>query len=119
MTLADKIVVLRDGVVEQVGTPLELYDDPDNLFVAGFIGSPEDEFPRRRHGRGRGAPDLDHGDVAVPVSVKAALGHQGDRRHPPGNLQAGRQRRARSSRSNWSSIWAARPTPMPASAAAT
>jgi lactose/L-arabinose transport system ATP-binding protein len=41
MTLADKIVVLRDGEVSQVGSPLQLYDDPDNLFVAGFIGSPK------------------------------------------------------------------------------
>jgi lactose/L-arabinose transport system ATP-binding protein len=40
MTLADKIVVLRGGRVEQVGAPLDLYRDPDNLFVAGFIGSP-------------------------------------------------------------------------------
>ncbi|WP_206455126.1 ABC transporter ATP-binding protein [Aurantimonas marina] len=40
MTMADKIVVMHDGIVEQVGTPLELYDHPDNLFVAGFIGSP-------------------------------------------------------------------------------
>ncbi|WP_279479390.1 sn-glycerol-3-phosphate ABC transporter ATP-binding protein UgpC [Aureimonas sp. SK2] len=40
MTLADRIVVLNKGHVEQVGTPLELYNDPDNLFVARFIGSP-------------------------------------------------------------------------------
>ena len=40
MTLADRIVVLRDGRVEQQGSPVALYDDPDNLFVAGFIGSP-------------------------------------------------------------------------------
>jgi multiple sugar transport system ATP-binding protein len=40
MTMADKIVVLRDGVVEQIGSPLDLYDEPANLFVAGFIGSP-------------------------------------------------------------------------------
>ena len=40
MTLADKIVVLRDGEVEQIGAPLELYEKPRNLFVAGFIGSP-------------------------------------------------------------------------------
>lgn len=40
MTMADKIVVLNDGVVQQVGTPLEVYDHPVNLFVAGFIGSP-------------------------------------------------------------------------------
>ena len=40
MTMADRIVVLHDGVVEQIGTPLELYDRPLNAFVAGFIGSP-------------------------------------------------------------------------------
>jgi multiple sugar transport system ATP-binding protein len=40
MTMADRIVVMRDGVVEQSGLPLELYDRPANLFVAGFIGSP-------------------------------------------------------------------------------
>ncbi len=41
MTLANKIVVLRDGLIEQAGSPLDLYDNPDNLFVAGFIGSPK------------------------------------------------------------------------------
>ena len=40
MTMADRIVVMRDGIVEQAGLPLELYDRPANLFVAGFIGSP-------------------------------------------------------------------------------
>ena len=40
MTMADKIVVMRDGMIEQVGHPLELYDHPANTFVAGFIGSP-------------------------------------------------------------------------------
>ena len=44
MTLADKIVVLRDGRVEQTGRPIELYENPDNLFVAGFIGSPKMNF---------------------------------------------------------------------------
>ncbi len=44
MTLADRIVVFRDGQVEQVGTPLELYRDPVNTFVAGFIGSPAMNF---------------------------------------------------------------------------
>lgn len=39
--MADRIVVLRDGLVEQVGSPLELYNRPDNLFVAGFLGSPK------------------------------------------------------------------------------
>lgn len=44
MTMADKIVVLRDGLVEQIGSPLELYTRPDNKFVAGFIGSPHMNF---------------------------------------------------------------------------
>lgn len=44
MTMADKIVVLRAGYIEQLGSPLELYHHPDNLFVAGFIGSPRMNF---------------------------------------------------------------------------
>jgi len=44
MTMADRIVVMHDGVVEQVGSPLELYDRPTNIFVAGFIGSPAMNF---------------------------------------------------------------------------
>src|SRR6185312_347973 len=44
MTMADKIVVMHDGLVEQIGAPLELYDKPQNLFVAGFIGSPAMNF---------------------------------------------------------------------------
>ena len=44
MTLADKIVVLNAGAIEQVGSPMELYNRPDNVFVAGFIGSPQMNF---------------------------------------------------------------------------
>lgn len=44
MTMADKIVVMRDGRVEQIGSPLDLYDRPHNVFVAGFIGSPSMNF---------------------------------------------------------------------------
>ena len=44
MTMADRIVVMHDGVVQQVGAPLELYDRPVNTFVAGFIGSPGMNF---------------------------------------------------------------------------
>jgi multiple sugar transport system ATP-binding protein len=44
MTLADRIVVLRDGVIEQVGSPMELYNDPANRFVAGFLGAPSMNF---------------------------------------------------------------------------
>jgi multiple sugar transport system ATP-binding protein len=55
MTMADRIVVLRAGVVEQTGTPLELYNEPANEFVAGFIGSPKMNF--------------------LPVKVAASDGH--------------------------------------------
>src|SRR5450756_1421134 len=48
MTMADKIVVMHDGVVEQMGSPLELYDKPDNQFVASFIGSPAMNFLKGR-----------------------------------------------------------------------
>lgn len=44
MTMGDRIVVMRDGVIQQVGAPLEIYNDPNNVFVAGFIGSPSMNF---------------------------------------------------------------------------
>ncbi|WP_448956029.1 ABC transporter ATP-binding protein [Labrys neptuniae] len=53
MTMADKIVVMRDGVIEQAGSPLDLYDRPDNLFVASFIGSPAMNFVEGRISKGR------------------------------------------------------------------
>jgi len=53
MTMADKIVVLRAGIIEQAGAPLELYNSPRNLFVAGFIGSPKMNFLAAR-GAGEG-----------------------------------------------------------------
>jgi multiple sugar transport system ATP-binding protein len=52
MTMADRIVVMNGGRVEQTGSPLDLYDNPANLFVAGFIGSPSMNFlPEKRNGR--------------------------------------------------------------------
>jgi lactose/L-arabinose transport system ATP-binding protein len=65
MTLADKIVVLRAGRIEQVGAPLDLYNDPDNLFVAGFIGSPAMNFFDGTAGEGGvHVPGL--GDITLP-----------------------------------------------------
>ena len=55
MTMADRIVVLRAGRVEQVGTPLELYNTPANRFVAGFIGSPQMNFLGARVAAGAGS----------------------------------------------------------------
>jgi len=73
MTMADKIVVMHDGIVEQVGRPLELYDRPDNLFVASFIGSPAMNLLRGEVGGGafRGK-----GDVTLPLN-RAAAGANG------------------------------------------
>src|SRR6188768_3401743 len=69
MTMADKIVVMRDGRIEQVGAPLDLYDRPDNLFVAGFIGSPAmNMLPGvvRRNGAGTRVELAEGGNVAGP-----------------------------------------------------
>ena len=69
MTLADKIVVLRAGHIEQVGAPLDLYRDPANRFVAGFIGSPAMNFLQARaEGGAVAAPALAR-PVAVPVAL--------------------------------------------------
>ncbi|MFC6637798.1 sn-glycerol-3-phosphate ABC transporter ATP-binding protein UgpC [Sulfitobacter sp. JBTF-M27] len=73
MTLADKIVVLRSGRIEQVGAPLDLYRDPDNKFVAGFIGSPAMNFLKGK---------VLNGAVSVPalgrsVEVTANLPSEG------------------------------------------
>ncbi|RKF08565.1 sn-glycerol-3-phosphate ABC transporter ATP-binding protein UgpC [Oceaniradius stylonematis] len=74
MTLADKIVVLRAGRIEQAGAPLDLYSDPDNLFVAGFIGSPKMNFLRgtvTASGNGTATialNDFDGTSASVPMS---------------------------------------------------
>ncbi|TCL08309.1 lactose ABC transporter ATP-binding protein [Shimia isoporae] len=77
MTMADKIVVLRDGRIEQAGTPAKLYDDPDNLFVAGFIGSPRMNFFEAAvvsSDSGRSMVSVPRlGDIAVPVHVSQSL----------------------------------------------
>ncbi len=75
MTLADRIVAMHGGVVQQVGTPLELYDTPANLFVAGFIGSPGMNFLEGRYvvtGEGAGIR-LSDGTV-VPVARRTGIG---------------------------------------------
>ena len=64
MTMADKIVVMNGGNVEQIGAPLELYDRPNNLFVAGFIGSPAMNFLKGRIEGGNFRAD---GGEALPL----------------------------------------------------
>src|SRR3546814_15974259 len=78
MTMADKIVVMHDGKVEQIGAPLELYDHPANLFVAGVIGSPAMNFIEGRvslNGRAR----LDRKSVAEGKSVTVSVDLGGGR----------------------------------------
>lgn len=80
MTMADKIVVMHDGVVEQIGAPLELYDRPDNLFVAGFIGSPSMNFIEGQASSVNGQPVVMTNDgVPLPVSI------------PPSSLENGQR----------------------------
>ena len=73
MTLADRIVVMKDGYIQQTGTPYELYHNPVNVFVAGFIGEPPMNFVRAAVKDGAvpfGANSL---DVAAPLGDKAKL----------------------------------------------
>ena len=73
MTMADRIVVLNAGRVEQVGSPLELFDRPANQFVAGFIGSPAMNFiPGRCTPRG-----FEAADALLPLPADAFAGHAG------------------------------------------
>ncbi len=65
MTMADKIVVMHDGQIEQIGAPLELYDRPGNRFVAGFIGSPAMNFLQRQLARDGGAAFVGEGGICV------------------------------------------------------
>src|SRR6202161_3894952 len=67
MTMADKIVVMRSGVVEQVGQPLELYDKPANMFVAGFIGSPAMNFLKGKIEANASAAFVTESGVRVPL----------------------------------------------------
>jgi len=73
MTMGDKIVVMRDGLVEQQGRPLELYDRPANLFVAGFIGSPAMNFLPGTLRRANGATRVElPGGATVPAPRNSA-----------------------------------------------
>ena len=73
MTMADKIVVMHDGIVEQIGKPLDLYDRPDNLFVASFIGSPAMNFLRGEIG-GDGDAHSSRAEAASHCRSTAAAG---------------------------------------------
>ena len=72
MTLSDRVVVMKDGVVQQVGAPLALYDRPANIFVAGFLGSPTMNFVNCALARDGERLSLRSGDVRWPFSLPPA-----------------------------------------------
>jgi len=72
MTLGDRVVVLRDGETQQIGTPLEIYHEPANVFVAGFVGSPPMNLIRAHIADGR--LRLPFGTVSLPTTHAAAPG---------------------------------------------
>ena len=74
MTMGDRVAVLKDGLLQQVGTPLDLYDHPDNLFVAGFIGSPAMNLIQAH--AAEGAAKI--ADYTVPIDRVAASKMKGD-----------------------------------------
>jgi multiple sugar transport system ATP-binding protein len=78
MTMADVIVILRDGYIEQIGRPMEVYDNPVNLFVAEFIGSPGINLVRGEAATENGAPVLRADGIVLPLppSTKAAPGQK-------------------------------------------
>ncbi len=73
MTLSDRVVVMKDGVVQQVGAPLELYDQPANIFVAGFLGSPTMNFVNCTLARDGERVNLYTGDVRWPFSLPTTV----------------------------------------------
>jgi lactose/L-arabinose transport system ATP-binding protein len=82
MTLADRIVVLRAGMIEQQGAPTELYDNPDNTFVAGFIGSPRMNFLEGEVVASRGNTAEvrlgDFGQPVIAVPLRSGVANLGD-----------------------------------------
>ncbi len=68
MTLGDRIVIMKDGFIEQVGTPQEVFDTPVNLFVAGFIGSPQMNFLKANLVKGGSSYYVELLDVKLPLN---------------------------------------------------
>ena len=77
MTLADRLIVMNAGVAEQIGTPLEIYDAPASLFVAGFIGSPAMNFLPGTVAGDRLGVDLDGSGRTLSVTPPASVGRGG------------------------------------------
>ena len=80
MTLGDRIVIMKDGVIQQIGTPQELFDHPANLFVAGFIGMPQMNFYDAqlvKDADGKYAVDLENAHVVLSEDKQERLSKKG------------------------------------------
>lgn len=77
MTMADRIVIMKDGVIQQVGTPKEVYNTPDNVFVAGFIGSPAMNFFKMKVNDGYIENENDHLKLKLPEGKMKLLAQKG------------------------------------------
>jgi multiple sugar transport system ATP-binding protein len=77
MTMGDQIVVMRDGYIEQVGGPLDLYENPVNTFVAGFIGSPAMNMLAGKIHHANGKTSVVLGDASILEVRQQILGHEG------------------------------------------
>jgi sn-glycerol 3-phosphate transport system ATP-binding protein len=94
MTLADRLIVMNAGVADQIGTPMDVYDRPASVFVAGFIGSPAMNFLAAKVGQDRKSVDLAgtnaNGAISLPlarptsaaVGTAVALGVRPEHLHP-------------------------------------
>ena len=112
MTLADRLIVMNAGVADQIGTPMDVYDRPASIFVAGFIGSPAMNFlaakvsagrrvgRSRRHRRRRRDACRSARPTSAPAGTPVALGIRPEHLHP------GDRRAAGVRRSSWPSRWA-------------
>ena len=104
MTLGDRVAVMSDGRIQQLGSPQEVYDHPANLFVAGFIGSP----PMNLIDAASRGGVITAGALTLPLPVpdgEVVLGVRPERLAPATESD---DRPRSTSRSRWSSRWAAR-----------
>jgi multiple sugar transport system ATP-binding protein len=72
MTMADRIVVMKDGIIHQIDTPLNIYNNPANIFVAGFIGSPAINMAEGKLIAKDGTLHFDSGDYQLALTAKQA-----------------------------------------------
>ncbi len=76
MTMGDRVAVLKDGLLQQCDTPRRMYDHPNNVFVAGFIGSPAMNFIRAHLERSDGGYEADFGNTRIKLTRESVREHE-------------------------------------------